>query len=47
MSFARLVVINRRTNTPGVYVTRIVQAVERVKDIEQRTTRPRPEGAPR
>jgi len=32
-------------HTPGVYVTRIVQAVERVKDIEQRTTRPRPEGA--
>jgi 3-oxoacid CoA-transferase subunit A len=31
-------------HTPGVYVTRIVQAVERVKDIEQRTTRPR-EGA--
>jgi 3-oxoacid CoA-transferase subunit A len=31
-------------HTPGVYVTRIVQAVERVKDIEQRTTRPRPEG---
>ncbi len=28
-------------HTPGVYVTRIVQAVERVKDIEQRTTRPR------
>jgi 3-oxoacid CoA-transferase subunit A len=32
-------------HTPGVYVTRIVQARERVKDIEQRTTRPR-EGAP-
>ncbi|MCW2751070.1 MAG: succinyl-CoA--3-ketoacid-CoA transferase [Aeromicrobium sp.] len=28
-------------HTPGVYVTRIVQAAERVKDIEQRTTRPR------
>jgi 3-oxoacid CoA-transferase subunit A len=28
-------------HTPGVYVTRIVQARERVKDIEQRTTRPR------
>jgi 3-oxoacid CoA-transferase subunit A len=30
-------------HTPSVYVTRIVQAVERVKDIEQRTTRPRQE----
>ncbi|WP_456695903.1 CoA transferase subunit A [Aeromicrobium sp. P5_D10] len=32
-------------HTPGVYVTEIVQATDRVKDIEQRTTRPRPEGA--
>lgn len=32
-------------HTPGVYVTRVVQAVEREKPIEQRTTRPRPEGA--
>lgn len=30
-------------HTPGVYVSRIVEAVKRVKDIEQRTTRPRPE----
>jgi 3-oxoacid CoA-transferase subunit A len=29
-------------HTPGVYVTRVIQARERVKDIEQRTTRPRP-----
>lgn len=29
-------------HTPGVYVTRIVQASGRGKDIEQRTTRPRP-----
>jgi 3-oxoacid CoA-transferase subunit A len=32
-------------HTPGVYVTSVVKAVDRVKDIEQRTTRPRPEGA--
>lgn len=32
-----------RVMTPGVYVSRIVQATDRVKDIEQRTTRPRPE----
>ncbi len=32
-------------HTPGVYITRVVQAVERVKDIEQRTTRARTEGA--
>jgi 3-oxoacid CoA-transferase subunit A len=31
-------------HTPGVYVTEVVQARDRVKDIEQRTTRPR-EGA--
>lgn len=30
-------------HTPGVYVTEVVQAAERVKDIEQRTTRPRPD----
>lgn len=29
-------------HTPGVYVTRVVQASDRVKDVEQRTTRPRP-----
>ncbi|WP_413248585.1 CoA transferase subunit A [Sinomonas flava] len=29
--------------TPGVYVQRLVQATERVKHIEQVTTRPRPE----
>ena len=29
--------------TPGVYVQRVVRASTRVKDIEQRTTRPRPE----
>jgi 3-oxoacid CoA-transferase subunit A len=34
-------------HTPGVYVTHVVQAAERVKDIEQRTTRPRPDGAAR
>ena len=34
-----------RVQTPGVYVTRIVEAVPRDKPIEQRTTRPRPEGA--
>lgn len=34
-------------HTPGVYVTRIVQAVERDKPIEKRTTRPLPEGAER
>lgn len=28
--------------TPGVYVQRLVQATARVKDIEQRTVRPRP-----
>jgi 3-oxoacid CoA-transferase subunit A len=33
-------------HTPGVYVTRVVQATDRVKAIEQRTTRPLPEGAP-
>lgn len=35
-------------HTPGVYVTQVVQARDRVKDIEQRTTRPRPvaEGVP-
>lgn len=32
-----------RVMTPGVYVNRIVQAAERVKDIEQRTVRPAPE----
>ncbi|TWH44386.1 CoA transferase subunit A [Rhodococcus rhodochrous] len=32
--------------TPGVYVQRVVQARPRVKDIEQRTVRPRPAGAP-
>lgn len=32
-------------HTPGIYVTRILRAVNRVKDIEQRTTRPRPERA--
>ncbi|MBD8605553.1 CoA transferase subunit A [Aeromicrobium sp. CFBP 8757] len=36
-------------HTPGVYVTHVVRASDRVKDIEQRTTRPRPDGtaAPR
>ncbi|AXT85654.1 succinyl-CoA--3-ketoacid-CoA transferase [Aeromicrobium sp. A1-2] len=29
-------------HTPGVYVTHVVQATDRVKDIEQRTTRPHP-----
>jgi 3-oxoacid CoA-transferase subunit A len=29
-------------HTPGVYVHRLVQCTPRVKDIEQRTTRPRP-----
>jgi 3-oxoacid CoA-transferase subunit A len=33
-------------HTPGVYVTRVVQATDRVKAIEQRTTRPLPDGAP-
>lgn len=35
-------------HTPGVYVSRVVQARDRIKDIEQRTTRPRPvsEGVP-
>ncbi len=33
-------------HTPGVYVSTVVQAVERDKPIEQRTTRPRPTGAP-
>ena len=28
-------------HTPGVYVTRLVQAAPRVKQVEQRTTRPR------
>ena len=28
--------------TPGVFVQRLVQASGRVKDIEQRTVRPRP-----
>ncbi|GAA4364155.1 CoA transferase subunit A [Paeniglutamicibacter cryotolerans] len=28
--------------TPGVYIQRLVQAIDRVKDIEQRTVRPRP-----
>lgn len=32
-------------HTPGIYVTAVVQAVDRVKDIEQRTTRPPLEGA--
>jgi 3-oxoacid CoA-transferase subunit A len=32
-------------HTPGVYVTHVVQARERVKDIEQRTVRPLPAGA--
>lgn len=32
-------------HTPGVYVTHLVQATAREKEIEQRTTRPRPEGA--
>lgn len=31
--------------TPGVYVQRVVQASVRVKDIEQRTVRPRPTNA--
>ncbi|WP_026061413.1 CoA transferase subunit A [Rhodococcus rhodochrous] len=31
--------------TPGVYVHRVVRASERVKDIEQRTVRPRPAAA--
>jgi len=31
--------------TPGIFVQRIVQASPREKDIEQRTVRPRPEGA--
>lgn len=31
-------------HTPGVYVQHIVQARERIKDIEQRTVRPRTEG---
>jgi 3-oxoacid CoA-transferase subunit A len=33
-------------HTPGVYVTRVVQASDRVKDIEQRTTRPLSVSAP-
>jgi 3-oxoacid CoA-transferase subunit A len=33
-------------HTPGVYVTRVVHVPDGVKHIEQRTTRPRPEGAP-
>jgi 3-oxoacid CoA-transferase subunit A len=32
--------------TPSVFVNRLVQATDRVKDIEQRTVRPRPEAAP-
>jgi len=32
-------------HTPGVYVTHLVQARDRVKDIEQRTVRPLPTGA--
>lgn len=32
--------------TPGVYVQRLVQATARVKDIEQRTVRPRPVSVP-
>ncbi|MFI2566340.1 CoA transferase subunit A [Paenarthrobacter sp. NPDC018779] len=32
--------------TPGVYVQRLVQASDRVKDIEQRTVRQRPESVP-
>ena len=28
--------------TPGVYIQRLVRAAERIKDIEQRTVRPRP-----
>ena len=32
--------------TPGVFVQRLVQATDRVKDIEQRTVRPRAEAAP-
>lgn len=31
-------------HTPGVYVQHVVAARDRVKDIEQRTVRPRPEG---
>ena len=31
--------------TPGVFVQRLVQASDRVKDIEQRTVRPRTEAA--
>lgn len=31
-------------HTPGIYVTHVVQTRHRVKDIEQRTTRPRPTG---
>jgi 3-oxoacid CoA-transferase subunit A len=31
-------------HTPGVYVTHVVQAADRIKPIEQRTTRPQPEG---
>jgi 3-oxoacid CoA-transferase subunit A len=33
-------------HSPGVYVTRLIQATPRVKDIEQRTTRPRPSTGP-
>lgn len=32
-------------HTPSIYVGYVVQAAERVKDIEQRTTRPRPASA--
>lgn len=31
--------------TPGVYIQRLVRATDRVKDIEQRTVRPRPTAA--
>ncbi|MBC7629919.1 CoA transferase subunit A [Aeromicrobium sp.] len=36
-----------RVMTPGVYVDRVVPWVERIKDIEQRTVRPRPDSAPK
>jgi 3-oxoacid CoA-transferase subunit A len=31
--------------TPGIFVDRLVQSRQRIKDIEQRTTRPRSEAA--
>ena len=31
--------------TPGVFIQRLVQASDRIKDIEQRTVRPRAEAA--